>query len=117
VHSFEQVEIALQKATSRAAEADEQSQRACEQIEQYEKELAEVRTELEVKKSELEAVRLRLTDAENGWTKSKAEVELYIACPDCQESQQCGRGPNHALAYGTHARDGGRDGVTANAVE
>jgi len=34
-----------------------------------------VRTELEVKMSELEAVRLRLTDAENGCADSKAEAE------------------------------------------
>ena len=80
VHSFEQApQIALQKATFRAAEADERSQRACEQIEQYEKELAEVRTELDTKNSELEAVRLRLRDAENGWTKSKAEPETLSA--------------------------------------
>jgi len=78
VHSFEQTpQIALQKATSRAAEADERSQRACEQIEQYEKELAEVHTELDAKKSELETVRLRPMDTENGWamSKSKAEAE------------------------------------------
>jgi archaellum component FlaC len=34
-----------------------------------------VRAELESKNSGLEAVRSRLTDAENGWTKSKAEAD------------------------------------------
>jgi hypothetical protein len=49
------------------------------QIGQYETELAEVRSELEAKKSELEAVRLRLTDAENGWAESKAEADTLRA--------------------------------------
>jgi hypothetical protein len=43
-----------------------------EQAEQCEKELTNVRAKLEAKESELEAVRLRLTDAEKGWTESKA---------------------------------------------
>ena len=43
-----------------------------QQVGQYEKELSYVRAKLEAKESELEAVRLRLTDAEKGWTKSKA---------------------------------------------
>ena len=67
--ALDQAQSALQRAN---ADADERSQRACEQ---YEKELAGVRTELEVKKSELEAVRLRLTDAENGCSNSKAVAE------------------------------------------
>jgi hypothetical protein len=56
---------ALQTATSRAAVADERSRRASEQIRQYE--------------TELEAVRLRLTDAEIGWAKSKAEADTLRA--------------------------------------
>ena len=62
---------ALQEVTSRAANADERSQRACEQIGQVRAELAEVRADLEVRKSELKVVQLRLTDAENCWAKSK----------------------------------------------
>jgi chromosome segregation ATPase len=73
VHALEK---ALQKATSRAAEADERSQRACER---YETELVGVRAELRVRKSELKAVRLRLTDAENGWAKSKREADTSRA--------------------------------------
>ena len=46
---------------------------------QYEKELANVRAKLEANESELEAVRLRLTDAEKGWTKSKAEADTLHA--------------------------------------
>jgi hypothetical protein len=38
-------------------------------------ELANVRAELGAKKSELEAFRLRLTDAKDGWTNSKAKVD------------------------------------------
>jgi hypothetical protein len=59
------LEQALQKATSRTAEANERSQRAYEQIGKYETELA--------------AVRLRLTDAENGWAKSKREADALRA--------------------------------------
>jgi hypothetical protein len=73
VHALEQ---AQQKATSRAADADERVRRA---YESSEAELVEVRAELGVSKSELEAVRLRLTDAENGWAKSKREADTLRA--------------------------------------
>ncbi|KAI0283574.1 hypothetical protein BGY98DRAFT_680073 [Russula aff. rugulosa BPL654] len=46
---------------------------------QHEKELANVRAKLEAKESELEAVRLRLTDAEKSLTKSKAEADTLRA--------------------------------------
>ena len=75
VRAFEQAQSALQKATSRATDADERNHHAYEQIGKYEMELAGVRAELEANKSELVAVRLRLTDAENGWSKSKAEAD------------------------------------------
>ena len=75
VSAFEQARSALQKATSRATFAEEQNQYACELIGKYEMELAEVRAELEAKKSELEAVRLRLTDAENDWSKNTGKAE------------------------------------------
>jgi hypothetical protein len=76
---------ALQKATSRTADADanadknERNQHACEQVVKYETELAGVRAEVEAKKPELEAVRSWLMDAENGWTKSRAEAETLCA--------------------------------------
>jgi hypothetical protein len=47
--------------------------------EQCEKELANMRVKLEAKESELEAVRLRLADAEKGWAKSKAEADVLRA--------------------------------------
>jgi chromosome segregation ATPase len=73
VRALEQAQSALQKATPRAADADERNQRADEQTGQYETELAELRAKLEVRESELEAVCLRLADAENGWTKGKTD--------------------------------------------
>ena len=79
VRALEQAQSALQTAASRAAAADERSQRACEQIRQYETELAEVRAELKAGRSEFEAVRLRVTDAEIGLTKSKAEADTLLA--------------------------------------
>jgi low affinity Fe/Cu permease len=71
----DEAQSALQKASSRTADTDERSQRACEKIGKYETELAGVRAELEARKSELEAVRLRLMDAEIGWAKSKTEAD------------------------------------------
>jgi hypothetical protein len=51
-----------------------------QQIGQYDRELANARAKLEAKESELEAVRrLRLTDAEKGLTKSKAEADTSHA--------------------------------------
>ena len=76
---LEQAQRALQKATFRAAEANDRSQRACEQIREYETKLAEVRAELEEKKSELEAVRLQLTDAKGGWAKSSEKADKLSA--------------------------------------
>jgi hypothetical protein len=46
---------------------------------QHEKELANVHAKLEANQSELEAVRLRLADAEKGWTKSEAEADTLRA--------------------------------------
>ena len=66
--AVEQAQSALQNATSRIAAADERSQPACG----HETELAEVR-------AELDAVRLRLRDAEDGWAKSKAETDTLRA--------------------------------------
>jgi hypothetical protein len=64
--ALEQAQSALQKATFRAAEAKEQSRR----------ELAEVHAKLEARESELAAVRLRVTDAEDGSAKRKAETGI-----------------------------------------
>jgi hypothetical protein len=50
-----------------------------QQFGQYGKKLANMRAKLEAKESELEAIRLRLTDAEKGWTKSKAEADMLRA--------------------------------------
>jgi hypothetical protein len=89
MHALEQ---ALQKATSRAADADQRSQRACEQTET---ELAEVRAKLEARESELEAVRLRLTDAEIGWARSKREADtrtMTTAGPVSTDEGQITRG-------------------------
>jgi hypothetical protein len=79
VRAFEQAQSALRKATPRATDADERNQRACEQIGQYERELANVRAKLEAKEFELEAVRLRLAEAEKGLTKSRAEADILRA--------------------------------------
>ncbi|KAI0283607.1 hypothetical protein BGY98DRAFT_1093710 [Russula aff. rugulosa BPL654] len=64
--ALEQAQSALQNATFRAAEAKEQSRR----------ELAEVHAKLEARESELAAVRLRVTDAEDGSAKRKAETGI-----------------------------------------
>ena len=64
-----EAQSALQKATSRAAEAYERSQR----------ELAEVHAKLEARESELAVMRLRFADAEDGWAKSRAEADALRA--------------------------------------
>jgi hypothetical protein len=46
---------------------------------QHERELANVRAKLEAKESELDAVRLRLTDAEKSLTKNKVEADTLRA--------------------------------------
>ena len=50
-----------------------------QQIGQYGKKLANMRAKPEAKEPELEAIRLRLTDAEKGWTESKAEADTLRA--------------------------------------
>jgi hypothetical protein len=67
--SRDQAPDQAQSATIRAAEANERSQR----------ELAEVHAKFEARESEFAAVRSRLTDAEAGWAKSKAEVDALRA--------------------------------------
>ena len=76
---LEQAQSAPQNATFRAAEDNDRSQCACEQIGEYETKLAEVRAELEKKKSEREAVRLQLTDAKDGWAKSGEKADKLCA--------------------------------------
>ena len=73
--ALEQAQSALQKALSRAAEANERSQPICE----HETVLAELLAKLEAKESELATVNSRLTDAEDGWAKSKAEADTLRA--------------------------------------
>jgi hypothetical protein len=63
------------KLRNTEAKLDELLPSCHQQIGRYGAELANVRAELEAKKSELEAVRLRLTDAEDGWAKSKAKAD------------------------------------------
>jgi phage-related minor tail protein len=46
---------------------------------QHEKELADVHAKLKANRSELEAVQLRLADAEKGWTKNEAEADTIRA--------------------------------------
>ena len=68
--ALEQAQSAL-RTTSRAAGADERSRR----------ELAEMHAKLEARVSEFVAVRLRLMDAEGGWSKSKADADATRCVP------------------------------------
>ena len=67
--ALEQAQSALREATFCAAEANERNERV----------LAEAHVKLEASESELAAVRLRLTEAEDGWAKSKAEADTLRA--------------------------------------
>jgi chromosome segregation ATPase len=64
---------------SRPIQAPNHPSNEVKDLPQYERELTNVRAKLEAKESELEAVRLRLTDAEKGLTKSKAEADILRA--------------------------------------
>jgi chromosome segregation ATPase len=79
VRALEQAQSAMQKATSRANEVDEQTQRTREQVVQYVAELSDLRGELEARISELESLRMLLTDAENAWAKSREEADAFRA--------------------------------------
>ncbi|KAI0046599.1 hypothetical protein FA95DRAFT_1679639 [Auriscalpium vulgare] len=79
VRALEQTRTALQTATNRSSEVDDQNQRAREQIQQYEVELAELRGELESRVSEVESIRMRLADVENSWAKSREEADAFRA--------------------------------------
>ncbi|KAI0294941.1 hypothetical protein BC826DRAFT_1009522 [Russula brevipes] len=70
MRALEQAQVALRKATTLAAELDEERERI---IEQYKTELAEVRSELETRMSELKVVRIQLADAEDALAKSRAQ--------------------------------------------
>ena len=70
--ALEQAQSALHKATFGAAESNEPGQPICE----HETVLAELLAKLEAKESELATVSSRLTDAEDGWAKSKAEADI-----------------------------------------
>jgi hypothetical protein len=64
---------------SRPIQARKSRSNEVEALPQYERELTNVRAKLEANESELEAVRLRLTDAEKGLAKSKAEADTLRA--------------------------------------
>lgn len=77
--ALEQALTALQTATGRAGEVDEQNIRSREQILQLEADLAELRGDLEAKNVEVESLRARLTDTENSWAKSREEADAFRA--------------------------------------
>jgi DNA repair exonuclease SbcCD ATPase subunit len=64
---------------SRPIQAPSHPSNEVEALPRYERELTNVRAKLEANESELEAVRLRLTDAEKGLAKSKAEADILRA--------------------------------------
>jgi hypothetical protein len=64
---------------SRPIQAPSHPSDEVEALPQYERELTNVRAKLEANESELEAVRLRLTDAEKGLARSKAEADTLRA--------------------------------------
>jgi chromosome segregation ATPase len=64
---------------SRPIQAPNHPSNEVEDLPQYERELTNVRAKLEANESELEAVRLRLTDAEKDLTKSRAEANTLRA--------------------------------------
>lgn len=79
VRALEQARVALQAASSRAEEVDVQYHRAREQIGILEADLAELRGEIEARTQEADSARVRLTDVENSWAKSREEADAFRA--------------------------------------
>jgi chromosome segregation ATPase len=79
VRALDQARIALQASSARAQEVDGQHQRARETIGQLEADLGELRGELEARTSEAESARVRLTEVENSWAKSRQEADAFRA--------------------------------------
>ncbi|KAI0706123.1 hypothetical protein BC835DRAFT_1425968 [Cytidiella melzeri] len=79
VRAWEQAQTAVKASSSRAEQLEEQYQRARDQMGQMEADLAELRGELESRSTEVEAVRIRLADAENSWAKSREEADAFRA--------------------------------------
>ncbi|THV06018.1 hypothetical protein K435DRAFT_711984 [Dendrothele bispora CBS 962.96] len=79
LRALDQARVALQAASSRAEEVDDQYQRARERITTMEADIAELRGEIEARTSEVEATRARLTDVENSWAKSREEADAFRA--------------------------------------
>jgi chromosome segregation ATPase len=77
--AFEQTRGALQTTSSRAESLDTQYLRAREQIAALEADLADLRGELEARTTEVEVSRIRLTDVENSWAKSREEADAFRA--------------------------------------
>jgi uncharacterized membrane protein YqiK len=70
------------ESPSRPIQARNRPSSEAEALPQYKREFTNLRAKLEANESELEAVRLRLTDAEKGLAKSKAEADTLRAQTD-----------------------------------
>ncbi|ESK98105.1 cell polarity protein [Moniliophthora roreri MCA 2997] len=79
VRALEQARVALQAASSRSGEVDDQYQRSRERIDMLEMDLVDVKTELEQRTAEAENAKVRLADAENAWAKSREEADAFRA--------------------------------------
>ncbi|KAH9944185.1 uncharacterized protein BXZ73DRAFT_73766 [Epithele typhae] len=74
-----QTRAAVTAASARAEEVDAQYARAREHVSQLEADVADLRGELEARTSEIEAARVRITDVENFWAKSREEADHFRA--------------------------------------
>ncbi|KIP12569.1 hypothetical protein PHLGIDRAFT_97993 [Phlebiopsis gigantea 11061_1 CR5-6] len=79
IRALEQAQNAVTASSVRAIELEESSSRARDQIAQLEVDLIDLRGDLEARTTEVEAVRSRLVDVENSWTKSREEADAFRA--------------------------------------
>lgn len=79
IRALDQARTALQAVSTRSEEVDVAHQRARDQIGQLEADIAELRGDLETRTSEVEQTRLRLTEVENAWAKSREEADAFRA--------------------------------------
>jgi chromosome segregation ATPase len=79
VRVLESTRAALEAASSRAQDIDNQHQRDREVISQLEADVVDLRGELEARSLEVDNLRSRLADVENSWAKSREEADSFRA--------------------------------------
>ncbi|KAL4069765.1 hypothetical protein V8B97DRAFT_1872338 [Scleroderma yunnanense] len=79
IRALDQARIAVQTAHSCSEQAEIAHQHARDRIIQLEADLVDMKTDLEARTLEVESLRMRLTEVENSWAKSREEADAFRA--------------------------------------